>query len=175
MDNLNIPEILKVGLPGLVFLLSVLSFKLLNSEQQKKAPSQPMLRSIKQFMYINIFLAVLTASGPFVEKTYFTTLSKTNAIEDIPLTVTLVSNNKLGKDEAAYCAKAKYGGRFILISDGGKATQRFAKYGTLMCDGQDKIQINSPEKLGFKNDETVTVFIANEGMKFIVPAEETSL
>lgn len=35
MDDWNIIEVLKVGLPGLFFLLSMLSFRLLSIEQKK--------------------------------------------------------------------------------------------------------------------------------------------
>lgn len=35
MDDWNIIEVLKISLPGLVFLLSMLSFRLLSIEQKK--------------------------------------------------------------------------------------------------------------------------------------------
>lgn len=176
MDNFNVIEILKVGLPGLVFLLSVLSFKLLNREQEKNSPSQIMLKSIKHFMYINIFLAVLTAGAPFIDKKYSSpTQTVNNDIEDVPLTVTLVNNSNLDKDEAVYCRRAKYAGRFLLIADGGDAIQRLAKYGTLPCNGEDVIQINAQNEWDINNKQTATVYVAYQGMKFDLPVEESKL
>ena len=66
-DVLDVVEILRFGLPGLVFLLSMMSFRLLSKEQTKPEPDPNILKSIKQFMYVNIFLAVLTILAPLLD------------------------------------------------------------------------------------------------------------
>ena len=43
MENLDVLKILQTGLPGLVFLLSVLSFRLLSQEQSKNKPNDKVI------------------------------------------------------------------------------------------------------------------------------------
>src|SRR5512139_573790 len=152
MDNLNVIDILKLGLPGLVFLLSVLSFNLLTKEQSKSPPSDNMMKSIKQFMFINIFLAILTVVAPLSDKYiggstgYSVFSASANAHGD-----------NLGKGNAAVCTSVPYANRHLLIKDVkyGKAIQVYAQ-SVIPCG--DNIQISlTPEdasNLGWENGES---------------------
>ena len=175
MENLNIIEILKVGLPGLVFLLSVLSFKLLTREQVKDNPSQIMLKSIKHFMYINIFLAVLTAGAPFIDKKYSTIQPvANNAIENRVFKIPVVMNEKLGKDEVRYCLNASYAERYLLIMDASSNSiiQVRASRG-IPCNGKEEIQIGARDGFDLRNGRIeATVSVAYPGMKFIMGDED---
>ena len=63
----NVVEILKVGLSGLCFLLSLLAFWLIHREQQRAAaPRKAILRSIYIFMASNLLVAVLVALASYV-------------------------------------------------------------------------------------------------------------
>lgn len=63
----NVVEILKVGLSGLCFLLSLLAFWLIHREQQRAAaPRKAILRSIYIFMTSNLLVAGLVALSTYV-------------------------------------------------------------------------------------------------------------
>lgn len=62
LTDLNVIEILRVGLAGLVFLLSLLAFWLIQREQQRaSSPRKGILRAIYIFMSVNLVTAVLVA------------------------------------------------------------------------------------------------------------------
>ncbi len=60
-------EILKIGLPGLVFLLSFFAFRLLSREQQKQHPNPSVLATIRYFMLINVAFGLLTLIAPIAD------------------------------------------------------------------------------------------------------------
>lgn len=108
IENLNILEILKIGLPGLVFLLSILSYRLLSKEEEKEHPHIGVLHLIRNFMYINVILAVLTLIPPIIDY-YFVPKTQTFTIEAI--------TNHLEQGKASVCQGASYAGRNLLIKD----------------------------------------------------------
>ncbi len=60
--NLNVLEILRVGLAGLCFLLSLLAFWLIEREQRRpSSPRKGILHAIYTFMSVNFLTAVLVA------------------------------------------------------------------------------------------------------------------
>jgi len=62
--DLNVVEILRVGLGGLCFLLSLLAFWLIWREQGREgAPRKGILRAIYSFMIANLISAILVAFG----------------------------------------------------------------------------------------------------------------
>ena len=64
--NLNVLEILRVGLAGLCFLLSLLAFWLIQREQQRAStPRKGILRAIYTFMSVNLLTAVLVAAAGY--------------------------------------------------------------------------------------------------------------
>jgi hypothetical protein len=169
LDNLNILEILKLGLPGIVFILSLLSYRLLSQEQKKKDPSYPILRSIRCYMYVNILLAFLTALGPFIEANY-TILSKNNTYS----VKAKLGETQLNSGEARVCSKAKYSGRFLLLKD--SKTERLIQVearAIMPCKNDEEIQISEEdvEKLGWTDPSErvlVEVVAAEEGQKFCI-------
>lgn len=65
-ENLNVLEILRVGLSGLLFLLSFLAYRLIDREQQRVgAPRKGILRTIYIFMGVNLLGAVLVATAGY--------------------------------------------------------------------------------------------------------------
>ncbi len=164
MENLNIIEILELGLPGLVFLLSVLSYRLLTKEQTKQNPSEEILRSIKQYMHVNIFLAVVTVMGSMIyvpDTTAFAIHAKTSDS-------TLIAGN------AAVCTNAAYANRHLLLKDPGtgKLIQVFAN-SVIPCLDGEHISLNQSDaiNLGWSNgvtDSLVEVVTAMPGQKFVI-------
>jgi hypothetical protein len=67
LNNLNILEVLRVGLAGLCFLLSVLSFWLIQREQQRaSSPRKGILRAIYTFTAVNFLTGVLVAAAGYL-------------------------------------------------------------------------------------------------------------
>jgi len=67
LSNLNILEILRLGLTGLSFLLSLLAFWLIHREQQRAAsPRKGILHAIYTFMAVNFLTAVLVAMAGYL-------------------------------------------------------------------------------------------------------------
>jgi hypothetical protein len=169
LGNLNILEILKLGLPGLVFMLSLFSYRLLSQEQKKKDPSNPILKSIKCYMYVNIFLAILTISAPFIEANYLN--SKEMQIFNVEA---MVSKTPLASGKAAVCLNAEYSGRYLLIVD--RTTLKMVQVeamGILPCTSGDMIALSEEDvkKLGwtdFSKGAPVDVAAAEQGQMYIL-------
>ena len=164
---MDIIEILKLGLPGLVFLLSLLSYRLLTKEQDKKSPSQLILRSIRQYMYLNIFLAVLTVSGSLIENEFFADSTVFNIQAKM-------GSRQLTVGDAAVCINARYANRHLLLKDAetGKVIQVYAKT-VIPCSDGDHITLNQSDalNLGWEKgitDSLVEVVPAMPGQKFII-------
>jgi hypothetical protein len=65
-DNLNVVEILRIGLSGLLFLLSLLAYRLIDGEQRRAGtPRKGILRTIYIFMGVNLFGAALAATAGY--------------------------------------------------------------------------------------------------------------
>ncbi len=140
MENLNVVEILKMGLPGLVLLLSVLSYRLLSNEQSKQKPSDVVLRSIKQFMYLNFIFAGLTVAAPLVER--FQPASHTLVV---PFdAVAMVGELPIGS--ADVCSSSGNANRYLVVGNTGKPEhiQVFAR-GVMPCSDDKQITISALE------------------------------
>lgn len=171
MDNINVIEILRVGLPGLVFLLSVLSFRLLTKEQEKTEPKDKILKSIKQFMYINIVLAILTMIPPIVDNYVLSPVNPSLEIFKISATA---DGENLGKGNAAVCINATYANRHLLIKDieTGKAIQVFAR-SVIPCSNGMRISLTPEDAthLGWakaKVSSDVDMIPAMPGQQFVL-------
>jgi hypothetical protein len=67
LASLNVPEILRVGIAGLCFLLSLLSFWLIQREQQIEGdPRKGILQAIYTFMLVNLVTAALVAASGYL-------------------------------------------------------------------------------------------------------------
>jgi hypothetical protein len=65
-ENLNVVQILRVGLAGLCFLLSLLAFWLIQREQQRTgSPRRGILRAIYSFMALNLLAALLVSASAY--------------------------------------------------------------------------------------------------------------
>ena len=167
MNNLNVIEILKVGLPGLVFLLSLLSFRLLSKEQDKKEPSEKILNSIKLYMYINVGLAVLTLASPMIDR-----LKEANRAFEIRSLPVSVADTGVKEGEAVVCLDTGLQNRYILVADNFKVVEAFGRYG-VPCVGESSVRLSKTDlkKLDWNSDMThrvVDVVVANECCRFVV-------
>jgi hypothetical protein len=166
MDNLNVVDILKMGLPGLVLLLSVLSYRLLANEQGNSNPREGVLRSIKQFMYLNLVFAMLTVAAPLIEGKF--------APKSKEFTVSAVSGEALVKGSAAVCSGTDYANRYLLLRDSetGKLIQVFAR-SVIPCDQNPVIAINAEDAVnlgwsGASKQKDVRVVVALPGYMFTI-------
>jgi hypothetical protein len=171
MENWNIVEILKVGLPGLVFLLSMLSFRLLSKEQEKNAPSEGILSSIKIFMCINVALAVLTLASPIIDGVIKDGIKEGIAEEGFKIQASMAVA-KLEQGNAQVCLDAGYKNMFLLVGDSttGKVVQVFAG-SPMPCNDEKQIRLTEKDlnQLGWSGGTTsrvVDVFVAKPGYKF---------
>jgi len=66
LSNLNVLEILRLGLAGLCFLLSLLAFWLIHLEQQRPgSPRRGILRAIYTFMGLNLLASALVGTTTY--------------------------------------------------------------------------------------------------------------
>ncbi len=118
MENLNIIEILKVGLPGLVFLLALLSFNLLSKEGARDHPRPSLLKAIRNFMYVNIVLATLTLAAPILDRFVPNLLGKEAFSDQKAFSIEAKISptiNESGK--ATVCQNVDYRNSFLLVKD----------------------------------------------------------
>jgi len=78
--DLPVVDILRVGLPGFCFLLSLMGYLLLRGEQKQERPRTSMLKSIKGFNWTSFTVAVLVAVSSLVEASSLTEAAGQRAI-----------------------------------------------------------------------------------------------
>ena len=167
MENWNIVEILKLGLPGLVFLLSMLSYRLLSKEQEKEHADRRRLSLIKYFMCINFLSAILTLASPIIENLFFPSsysfdIEAKSGIAEIP------------QEIAKVCQNAGYTNRYLLIKD--KRTQRLIQVFAnqlIPCTETSYIVLSERDanNLGWDtgtHSSSVEVVTAPPGCKFVL-------
>lgn len=167
MENFNIVEILKLGLPGLVFLLSLFSFKLLSKEQEKSVPNENMLCSIKIFMLVNVFLSIMTISAPLIDQKFFVKDKIINAEATL-------GSISMEKGSAAVCYNVSYVNRYLLIKDikTGRLIRVFASK-PIPCEKKEHIGLSDEDASMLGWDSTasasdVEVVVAPAGCKFTI-------
>jgi hypothetical protein len=167
MKSIDFLEILKLGLPGLVFLLSLLSCWLLAREQKRPEVREAVLKTIQKYIYINAAFVVLTVVTPMAESKI------PDSSEEF--TVKATTQAKFEKGFAVVCKGTPYGERYLLIQNL-KSREKLiqVKAKTLMpCGGEPIISI-SPEDarhLGWDtgvNSGDVAVAAAMLGTKFVM-------
>ncbi len=169
MENLNVLEILKLGLPGLVFLMSVLTYRLIEKEQKKEKPNSEVIRLIRHYRDTSLVFALLTMFPPVIEK-YF--LAEKEHYKQIPISAS-VDNGDLEYGSAKVCNNAPYFGRYLLVTDktSQAITQVHAKH-VLGCEqNQKKIILSQSDakNLNWKsNNAEVLLLVANKGQKYII-------
>ena len=174
MEDWNIIEVLKVGLPGLVFLLSMLAFRLLSTEQKKEPPRPMMLKAIRNFMLINVVLAIMTLASPIIDGI------DTDAEDDTPLVggvfdvVVKSGISQLKKGNAAVCHSVDYANRYLLVKnkENSHIIQVFAST-IIPCSQEEHILLHAEDlaKLGAvasNESSKVEVVVALPGYKFTI-------
>jgi hypothetical protein len=167
MKGIDFLEILKLGLPGLVFLLSLLSFWLLTVEQKRPVAREGILKTIRKFIYVNVAFVTLTAITPMAESNMI------NKSREFTIKATTLSSLKQGF--ASVCSGVNYAERYLLIRNPknlGNLIQVQAK--TVAPCGGEKIISISPEdalQLGLNTpvaSDNVTVAAAMSGTMFVM-------
>jgi hypothetical protein len=167
MKGIDFLEILKLGLPGLVFLLSLLSCWLLAIEQKRPVAREAVLKTIRKYIYINAAFVALTVVTPIAE-------SK-NSDKTQEFTVKATTQAGIKKGDAAVCSGTNYAERYLLIRNPknlGKLIQVQAKT-VIPCLGDSVIKL-SPEdtgQLGWNsgiNSDDVVVAAAMSGTMFVM-------
>jgi hypothetical protein len=153
IDFKIVVDILKVGLPGLVFLLSFLAYRLLSRVEGQANPSANVLKLIKNYMYINVALAVLTLTTPFIDYA-LSEKSETFNIEALAAAT--------GKEagQASVCQNVRYVNRYLLVKN--LKTQHLIQVfasGVIPCTGDKHIVLSSVDaaKLGLQPNSTSTI------------------
>jgi hypothetical protein len=163
MKSIDFLEILKLGLPGLVFLLSLLSFWLLTIEQKRPEVRVVFLKTIQKFIYINAAFVALTVVTPIAE-----------SAKSQEFTVKATTQVGINKGFAAVCNGTNYADRYLLVRNSknlGKLIQVQAKT-VIPCVGETIIRI-SPEdarQLGLDHitSDDVAVAAAMPGTMFVM-------
>lgn len=176
MDTLNAVEILKMGLPGLVLLLSFLSYGLLSKEQSKENPREVVLKSIKQFMYLNFVFAGLTVAAPLVEKQMLPPPAVTTGAQNPTPFATVAMVGEVPTGSAEVCHGTDNANRYWVVGNAGRSEyiQVFAR-GVLPCTDKTQITINAldaKKTLKWPQDidqKDVQATVAPLGFKFNPP------
>lgn len=68
MENINVLEVLRLGVIGLGFLLALLSYRLLGAEQKRENVRGNVLNSIYIFMFFSLFLSGLGLASEAIKR-----------------------------------------------------------------------------------------------------------
>jgi hypothetical protein len=171
MTGIDVVSILKMGLPGLVFLFALLSYSLLSKEQGKADPSDKVLRSIRFYIYTSFALAILTLASPIIDSVFF---ERTKVFTVDALSSSTVSASVAG-EAVAVCHNANYANRYLLLKDvaSKKMIQVFASSIVPCGVGEAHVFLSKEAEtlLGWTSDRTsspVEIATAPPGFKFIM-------
>lgn len=177
MENIDVLQILQTGLPGLVFLLSLLSYRLLSQEQGKEKPNEKVLNSICRFMYINVLLAVLTISSPILESYLKKPVLNEPLVENSFETQVSSGFDTLKPLTAAVCISSQYSGLYMLLLE--KDTQKLMQVQAtpiIPCESDDDsnkvIRLSKNDMQEWVGDATdvnsvvATISVAPKGYQF---------
>lgn len=173
MESFSVIEVLKLGFPGLIFLLSFTSYMLLSQEKKAHEPRKNILDVIKVFMYINCVLAILTILAPIIAPLVESVIPPRDAEESLFNVHAEVSGLNLEKGKSAICQGTNYKLRYILIIDPktNNGTEVFAER-TIPCPADLTIFINKEDAtlLGWRDDAktgSINAIVAPRGYKFV--------
>jgi len=169
MQSLNVVEILKVGLPGLVFLLSLLTFQLIAKVARGGHLDRSLVGTIRTFMYVNVALAVLTLSAPALDY-----LLVPAPADKVFTAEAHDGSHNMESGTAVVCADATYNGRYLLVSseDRSALIQVFAR-SVMPCPKPDQIELSDMDLRRLKLQPgaaggTVEVVVAGPGQRFVM-------
>ena len=169
MEGLNVVEILKVGLPGLVFLLSLLTYQLIAKGEEQKHLSPSMVGTIRTFMYVNVALAVLTLAASVLGY-----LMVPRAPDEVFTADARAGGRNMELGTAVVCANAPYNGRYLLVSsDDRSALIQVLAQSVMPCPKPDQIELSEPDlqRLNLRPGSAagrVQVVVASPGQKFVM-------
>tara|TARA_Y100001960_G_C14588153_1_gene784233 strand:+ start:188 stop:733 length:546 start_codon:yes stop_codon:yes gene_type:complete len=150
-------DIIKQGLIGLIFLLSLMAFRLLNSEQKKEQSDVNIVSSINKYMYLNTFLAILV----FIS-------SVNNGDDSEPQKLTA----KISTDitSVAVCSESKLVHRFVLLTHQDQQKMVQYKASAFPCTEESSqiwLSKDVAMQLGItSNGIEITAIAALKGQKF---------
>lgn len=163
MENIDVLEILKLGLPGLVFLMMLMSFRLISKSQKQKLDPKTS-RNVRVFIFTNVFLALVVVGAPLLDNS------------ELKIATFEVKAIKAGAEEelnVGVCTNSPYKNRYMLLrnSDSFVRIVQVKSKGIIPCPG-DKEELRIPDSvakhLGWnnRNEGALVVDVAAEGFKF---------
>jgi hypothetical protein len=169
MEGLNVVDILKVGLPGLVFLLSMLTFQLITKVARGGHLDRSLVTTIRTFMYVNVALAVLTLAAPVLD--YLLVPAPTDKVFTAEAGA---GSHNMELGTAVVCANAAYNGHYLLVSSDDRSAliQVFAR-SVMPCPKPDQIELSDMDLRRLRLQPgaaagTVQVVVAGPGQKFVM-------
>jgi hypothetical protein len=163
MGNIDVLEILKLGLPGLVFLMMLMSFRLISKSQKQKL-DQKTTRNIRLFIFTNVFLAIVVVAAPIIDNRNL----KVETFE-----IKAIKADSAGELHVGVCTNSPYKNRYMLLrnSDSFVEIVQVKSKGIIPCSS-DKEELRIPDavasKLGWNNrvEGALVVDVAADGFKF---------
>ncbi len=168
MKDIDFLEILKLGPPGLVFLLSLLSCWLLALEQKRPEVRESVLNTIQKYININAAFVVLTIVTPIAESNIST--------KGREFTIKADTQGDIKEGVAAVCSGTNYADRYLLIRNPknlGKLIQVQAKM-VMPCTGDSVIKISPKDAnrlgwdAGIDSDDVAVAAATQSGTKFVM-------
>jgi hypothetical protein len=169
INGIDFLGILKLGLPGLVFLLSLLSCWLLAVEQKRPDAREAVLKTIQKYIYINVAFVVLTAVTPIAESNMFPKIQT--------FTVKATTQTGVQKGVAAVCSGVNYANRYLLLRNNGignsKGLVQVQAKSVIPCVAGESLITISPvdaNLLGWNagvNNGEVVIAAAQPGFMFV--------
>ena len=163
----DVIKILQLGLPSLVFLLMLMSFRLISHAQKKEKSDPKIIKTIQLFVSTNIAITLIVVAASVLDQLYVS-----DGVTDT-LEVKAVKSNSEELDVVAVCTNSSIKNRFMLLKDPDPEVgiiQVLSK-GTIPCSGEDeelRLSSHLANKLGWKDrtEGFLTVDVAANGFKF---------
>jgi len=163
----DVIKILQLGLPGLVFLLMLMSFKLITRSQNKDKPDPKVLKTIQLFISTNIAITLIVVGASVLDQVYVN-----EGIAET-LEIKAVKANMTDTHVVAVCTSSSFKNRFMLLKDSNPEAGivQVRSKGTIPCTGEDeelRLSSHLANQLGWqdKKEGVLTVDVAANGFKF---------
>lgn len=163
----DVIKILQLGLPGLVFLLMLMSFRLITRAQKKNKSDPKVLKTIQLFISTNIAITLIVVGASVLDQIYVDEGVATT------LEIKAVKANMEETHVVAVCTNSSFKNRFMLLKDPNPEAGiiQVESKGTIPCSGEEEeLRLSSylANQLGWKDKKEgiLTVDVAASGYKF---------
>jgi hypothetical protein len=174
IDMDNVLNILKLGPPGLVFLLALMAYRLIAGAGLGGQADRHRALLIRNFMYINVVLACMTLAAPFVD---WYVSHWVNIVAQREIQIDEVAANKdVAPGTAVVCNNAGYGNRYLMVKaadEENTAMVQVIAVSVMPCAVPNRITLSTDDfvKLnwgGSKGNRQVAVVVAGQGERFVL-------